>query len=300
MALPQVLPTLGTWLGGFLATPAGLAAGVLLVLVDGAAALRRLGRLHAPVPAATAHRARLQGPGGRPTAWRDRAVDTQPAFLQPLGRSWFGPHWSTIASVVVACAALRLWAAFKAPAAASDFLIWSRTLLAVLMPFFLALFVYREAQRFATARTEQGLLRLTPGAPDQAIMNRVLARLLLRGFVRSWLVLGLLLLAALAVLGAPAAGLARMCAVWLATLPLVTVAMRDFAHASGSPGLLATPLMTFLIWAGAVGSNGAGAPEAWLGVAAAGLVSALVLARWRWHVMLAAAPALPAGRVQDK
>lgn len=299
MLLPQVMPTLGAWLAVFLATPAGLAAGVLLVLVDGAAALRRLGRGQATVPVKSALKSRLPGPGGRPTGWLDRAVDAQPAFLQPLGRSWFGPHWSMIAGVAVACAALGLWAAAKGPAA-NDFLMVQRTLLAVAMPCLLALFVYREAQRFAKTGTEQGLLRLTPGAPDAGAMNRVLAGLLLRGFGRSWLILGLLTLASQAVLGAQASELARMGAMWMATLPLVTVAMRNFARAGGAPGLAATPLMTLLIWASFSASNGVGAPPLWLALAAGGLVGGAALARWRWHAMLAAAPALPAGRVQDK
>lgn len=296
MALPQLLPTLGAWLAGFLATPAGLAAGVLLVLVDGAAALRRLGRVQAAVPVETTLQARMRGPGGRPAGWLDRAVDAQPAFLQPLGRSWFGPHWSTIAWVAVACAALRIWATAKGPAA-SDFLTVQRTLLAVAMPFLLALFVYREAQRFAKARTEQALLSLTPGAPDRGAVNRLLAGLLLRGFARSWLILGILMLAALAFLGGSLPGLARMCAVWLATLPLVTVALRDFASARGAPGLAATPLMTLLVLTSGIGTNGMGAPGAWLALAAGGVGAALLLVRWRWTLMVAAAPALPAGRV---
>jgi hypothetical protein len=297
--LPQVLPTAGPWLAGAVVTPAGLAAAVLLVLVDGAAALRRLPGASVVTAGWNPGAAAWLGTGGCPPGWLDRAADRQPAFLQPLGRSWFGAHWTTIAVVIVACSGLRIWASLRGPAAA-DFLHFQRMVVAAAMPCLLALFVGREAQRFAKARTEQALLALTPGAPGSAVMNRLLAVLLVRGFTRSWLILGGLMLAVLALQGAPAGGLARMCAMWMAALPLVTVAMRDFARAGGMPGLLATPLMTFLIWAGAVGVHGAGAPAMWLGVAAAGLVSALVLARWRWNVMLAAPPALPAGRVQDK
>ena len=297
--LPQVLPTAGPWLAGAVVTPAGLAAASVLVLVDGAAALRRLPGGGVATAGWNPGAAAWLGAGGCPPGWFDRAADPQPAFLQPLGRSWFGAHWTTIIVVTAACSGLRIWATLKGPAAL-DFLHFQRTVVAAAMPCLLALFVYREAQRFAKARTEQALLALTPGAPGSAVMNRVLAAQLLRGFARSWLILGGLMLAALALLGTSAAGLARMCAVWMAALPLVTVAMRDFARASGSPGLLATPLMMFLIWAAAVGSNGMGAPAAWLGVAAAGLVSGLVLVRWRWHAMLAAPRALPAGRVQEK
>jgi hypothetical protein len=297
--LPQVLPALGPWLAAAVATPAGLAAAVVLVLVDGAAALRRLPRGGIVPPPWAAGAAVWRATGGRPTGWLERAADLQPAFLQPLGRSWFGTHGTTIAMLAVACAVLRIWAALKGPAAA-DFLMVQRALLAVGMLFLLALFVYREAQRFARARTEQALLSLTPGAPGHAAMNRVLAALLLRGFARTWLILGSLTLAALAVLGAHLPDLARMGAVWMAALPLVTVAMRDFARAGGAPGLLATPWLTFLVWAAFTGSLGWGAPAPWLILAAAGLVSGLLLAGWRWRAMVAAAPALPAGRIQDK
>lgn len=303
MVLPQVLPTLGGWLGGFLATPAGLAAGVLLVLVDGAAALRRLGRVRAAPGAGSsllaAFKTGPRTPRGRAVAWLDQAIAPQPAFLRPLGRSWFSMHWSTILSLAVACAAIRAWVAWQGHAADS-FLVAQRTLWAVAMPCLLALVAYREARRFATGRTEQALLCLTPCAPGGDALNSVLARLLLRGFATYWLVLGAFMLATLTVLDASAAGLARMCAVWLATLPLVAVPMRNFAQAGGAPGLAATPLMTLLIWAASTGVNGVGAPTLWLALAGGGIVGGFALARWRWQVMLAAAPALPAGRVQDK
>lgn len=68
-------------------TPVALGVGAVVLVLDGAAALRRLGRLRTPVQRGLA---RLAASGGPATASAGRGADTQPLFLRPLGRSWFG------------------------------------------------------------------------------------------------------------------------------------------------------------------------------------------------------------------
>jgi hypothetical protein len=303
--LPHARPEVGQWLIGFMATPAGLLAGTLLVLLDGAAALRRLQRMHSVgpgkpgAPAILAVQQRPRGPGGRRAAWFDPALDPQPAFLHPLGRSWFSLHLFSIMMVALLCAGLRLWTTGQGQdlhAAVAG----QRSVLAIAMFGVLAIIVYQEGRRFASARTEQALLCLTPAAPGPGAMNGILARGMLAGYTRSWLILGVLTLLALAALGAQAPELARLAAVWALALPLCAWPMRDIARHADPSGAAGAVPVAVLGGAGVAAINGHGAAGWWLALAGFGIAAGLALARWRWQAMLAAAPALPAGRIGNK
>lgn len=290
------------WLAWFIATPAAIVAGAALVLLDGAVALRRLAQGKQVIPfkengMASLKQRRADGLGGRQRGWCEPAIDPQPAYLRPLGRSWFSLHLFTIGMVALVCAGLRLWAAWEGKHDIHAFLAGNRWMLGFAMFGVLAAIVHQESQRFSSARTEQALLCLTPAAPERPAMNRLLARGLLTGFVRTWLILCLLTMVALSALGAQPPELTRLAAVWVLALPLGGYALRDFARAgnpSGWPGAL---VLTLLGGACTVAVNGQGGAGVWLGLAGGACFVSLAVARWRWHAMLAAAPALPAGRI---
>lgn len=287
------------WLRWFIATPAAMVAGAVLVLADGALALRRLASGNNRVSRRRNAVDALQqtsGPGGRNGGWPEWGVDRQPAFLRPLGRSWFSLHLFSIAIIALVCAGLRFWAAWQGHADLHAFFAGHRSVLAIAMCGVLAIIVYQESQRFAGARIEQALLCLTPAAPGRSAMNRLLARSLLTGFSRCWLILGVSMMAALGVLGAQAPELARLSAVWVVAMLLGGYALRDFAHAGNPPGWPGALLLAVLGGASVAAVSGHGAPGVWIVTAAVGAVLVLGVARWRWQAMLSAAPALPAGR----
>ena len=274
------------WLLAFIHTPAALAAGAAILVLDGWAALRRLARLRGTGPIKSV-----------PINMRSaRGFDPQPLFLRPLGTSWFGWHVRIIVTEALLCVLLRLWCAWDG-ADAHTILSGAREVVAVTMFFTLATAASNEARRFALSRTEQALLCLTPGAPDGAALNRALADMFLSGFVRSALLLAGTSLVALAVLGAQANELARFALAWTVALVLAALPLRDYARARAAPHwppVLLTALMAVVFSAA---NNGGGALRDWLaGSVAVGLVS-IALVAWRRRRMLAAAPALPAGRI---
>lgn len=287
------------WLRGFIGTPVAMVAGAVLVLADGAVALHRVASGKNPVRTRRNAVAALQennGPGGRSVGWPQWDLDPQTAFLQPLGRSWLGLHLFSIGIVALVCAGLRFLAAWQGHADLHAFFAGHRSVLAIAMCGVLAMIVYQESQRFTGARIEQALLCLTPAAPERRAMNRLLARSLLAGFGRCWLILGVSMMAALGVLGAQVPELARLSAVWVVALLLGAYALRDFAHAGNPPGWPGALLLAVLGGAGVAAVSGHGAPGVWIVTAAVGAVLVLSVARWRWQAMLSAAPALPAGR----
>jgi hypothetical protein len=290
-------PGIKQWLSAIIAAPAALPVAAVLVLLDGVFALRRfecaLGTAPAILPALAR---RPRSPGASRAAWFARGPDAQPAFLRPLGRSWFSLQLAPVTAAVPLCACMRFWSEFKGHDVHAA-LAGGRLLLGVAVFVVLAGQVYMESQRFSSARTEQALLMLTPAAPGRAALNRLLARLLLRGFLRAWLILWGLAMVTQALLGAQLPELARLSAVWAAALPLLAVPMRDFASARPLHGVPAAVLVAFLVVAGMVAVDGNGGAGRWVVIAAAGISLGLGAACWRWQVMLAAPPALPAGRM---
>lgn len=220
-ALAHASPAVTESLRWFIATPSALLVGTVLVLLDGAMALRRLGRGNAPVLARRNALAALQerkGPGGRLAGWPEWGADSQPVWLQPLGRSWFSLHLFTIVVVVLLCAWLRFWATWKGHSDVHEFLAGYRAVLGLAACGVLACILYQEAHRFTRARTEQALLFLTPAAPVRSAIDGLLARAWLTGFVRSWLILWALTLLALVSLGAHWSELAKFSGGWLLAL----------------------------------------------------------------------------------
>lgn len=191
---------------------------------------------------------------------------------------------------------LRGMAALRGQADLHAALAGARVVLALCTLGVLAGTVYMESRRFALARTEQALLALTPAAPAAAQMNRVLARLLMAGFGGCWAILALATLAALLILGAQPGELARVGAVWAMALPLVAVPLRDFARNEGPPEWPWALVLAMLAGCAALACGGAGRSQVWWAVGAGGVLAGAALAYWRWRVMLAAAPAFPAGR----
>jgi hypothetical protein len=285
---------LTAWLVAFIQTPAALLAGAVVLALDGRAALRRLGRLGGTVPG-HAVTANLPGSAVVPRA-PAAGADRQPLFLRPLGRSWFGWHRRAIGMLLLACLLLRFWCAWRG-FSAHLILAWAREIVAVAMLYALANAASREARRFDTSRTEQALLCLTPGAPDRAALNGVLARLFVAGFARSWALLASGTLVALAVAGAEPGELARFALAWLPALGLMAWPLRNYALRADVPRWPPVLFGAVMSAVCSAANNGGAALGDWLAGALALTAMALAVALWRWRAMLAAPPALPAGRL---
>ncbi len=157
-------------------------------------------------------------------------------------------------------------------------------------------------QALARSQAEQALLRLCGKAPAAGLLNAMLARAFMRQFLTLWVA------SILAVLLFGWGGGVRaddlLCLAPAFALPLLhaCVMLRDYASASsarfgarGGVGMMAM-LTASVGWSlAALGARLLAAPS--LAIAAALIVASALLVRARWNAMLAAAPALPVGRL---
>lgn len=160
-----------------------------------------------------------------------------------------------------------------------------------------ALFVVFNAMRFVPR--EQALLRLAPLAPAAPMLNAVLGRALLRRFLLQWAVTSAMALAILALLGTGPGDLLRFASLYCLPLLAGTALLHDYARwrvTSVGLQLAATALVAFTLIMLLLAMTRKYHPAAWLAMGVASVALSMLLARLRWHAMLAAPPAFPAGR----
>lgn len=296
------------WYADFLKSGAAVAIGVLLVVLDGRIALRRMFGGPRRLPLAVAPRPAAGKPDiPAPIARLPRFFQAvhgentrnQPSIARVLGPGTFGVENLALVLLVAVCLVMRSWIALHGNGDPHKELVVTRwaVLVAVLMA--QGLVAFSIPKRFATHIGEQALVRLAPAAPASRDFNRVLARYFLRRCAATWWVLSASTLAALWVLGATAGELARALAACSFTLVLAAVPLADFARKRKETSWLA--LLQFGL--GAIAQvpaiyaiDGQGTPEQWAVAALANLVVAALVTGYRWRAMVMAAPAFPAGR----
>lgn len=151
-----------------------------------------------------------------------------------------------------------------------------------------------------THYAEQGLYRLTPGAPSARALNRVFAQTIVLRFLKIWLVV----LAGLVAIDCARRGSLEIRAYPLAlaslTLPFVCMLLPDYARLRAVPrvgvtfGLPVALLLLYLFFA-ALAARHPGLP--WM-VLACAIAACSVLTLWvQWISMIKMPPAFPAGRL---
>ena len=144
------------------------------------------------------------------------------------------------------------------------------------------------------SRREQALLRLLPGVPQGARLNRAVAWLQLRHVLVAWV----LTTAALALLGWAAHDTALACLAFGA-LPLCTTFLLRAPARMRAPSAwtVALPVLALLLSAWGLHALHQQLDTPLLVLAASSVGVSLALGAWRWHVAMRAPTALPAGRL---
>jgi hypothetical protein len=155
-----------------------------------------------------------------------------------------------------------------------------------------------EAGRVFQRQAEQGLVRLSPAAPNAGELNRVLARYFVDSFARRWLAFNAVTVAMLCALGANLHEAIGAAAAGSILLVLAGLPLRDYSR--GAADLVAI-IMLWLVSLAAIGTGiaairGRLAHGAWAWLALASVVLAALFVWRRWRTMMRAAPAYPAGR----
>lgn len=253
------------------------------------------------------------GEGNRMSRWTNVQV-YRAMFRRALRRPRPGPmlmhalgpaaHWSAWIGAVVlmllVSGGLRLMLAWRGAAAPGAFLdgAMSSGLAAMVVVILFSTVVFSQQMRKTGG--EQSLLRLTPLAGGAALLNRRLARELLKNTLRNWVVLTALILVSVIIVGAGPEIVLRQGALCVLAGQVATMGLLgDFADDGGwnvaravRAGLLA---VVELIAAAVLARTGAASIWTWL-PAIAIAVGAVLLVR-AWRKMLAAPPAFPAGRM---
>lgn len=291
------------WFLDFLASNAAVALGLVLVVLDGwAALLRMFGKPGVRRPWSLSKKP-------APTAFPDvvRLLQTmradrsggQPLIARVLGPTTFAGSRTVLIVLVVACVAIRALIEIQGTGTAHDRLMMTRLMLIFCMLDGQALLAYREAGRAYQRQAEQALVRLSVAAPVAESINRVLARYFVTGFATMWAGCSALMVAMLLVLGANASEASRAAASCTLLLVLAGLPLRDYARGKQSD-LIATlvylVVSVLAIMAGIEAVRGKLAANAWGGLALASVVLAALFVWRRWRTMLRAAPAYPAGR----
>jgi hypothetical protein len=294
---------LPAWLTAFWASDAAVAVGVLLLVLDGRAALRRMfGTPYglkawkqsqlAPSPA-TLQVVRLL------SEMRIDGPRRQPQFTRVLGPAAFGGTRTLLAVLVVVCVAIRVLIEAQGTGSAHERLYMTRALVLIAVLFVQAMMTFSEASRCYKRRTEQALVRLSPAAPVAGDINRSLASYLLGSFVTMWGLSSVVALAMLWVLGATAGEVLRAAAVCGVSLVLAGALLRDYAR-----GVVTDHLQPLLFAVGAAAAlllaptavRGKFSGQAWAWFALAGMTATVLFIWRRWRRMVQAAPAFPAAR----
>jgi hypothetical protein len=291
------------WYGAFLASNAAVALGLLLVVLDGRAALRRMFFTPRRLPSSRAPE-RIMLPGHAKLTRIFKAIEGDSQFGQPLiarvlGPSAFGSGRLMFVFVVTACIAMRGWTALRGGGSPHDEMSVTRfvTLMALLV--MQAIMVMGEMTSGYKRAAEQSLVRLAPAAPMAGDLNRVLARCRLLRFARMWVWMTALALGALAVLGASWEEVWRAAVVCTFTLGLAGLPLCDYARGGKTQAMTLVVVVPFMAAAG-IGSLAAlgakGGADVWAYCAFASILLAALFVWRRWELIATAAPAFPAGR----
>jgi hypothetical protein len=301
----------------FLLSAGGLVLGELLVMVNGALILAQLLRPKPPGYLPPGFKL-FQSPyehrkATSPLSWLYDATLLRLYQAAPHGvpsrngkpgrllMAVFGPraHWSVflgpVALIVLACAVFgsRLKTAFQAEDAFAIEL--------ASMVVFISHHRVREigASMYATRR-EQSLVRLSPRAPQNGVLNRVLASSLVWAFLNGWLILTGVMLGVGLMLGMMPAGLTTLASAACAATMLAPIVLRDRTRAGrfSDYAVSAWPAAGVMLLVAAFA-----ALRSWLVAlpwpvfGAACVLCAGVMARRRWRTMVVAPVALPCGRL---
>jgi len=164
----------------------------------------------------------------------------------------------------------------------------------------LGMFVQNVGVAIYRTSAEQGLLRLAPGAVPQSLFNRTVARALLAGFFKLWLVCAASAIIVGKIFGGPATGWIYLLSLAAMMLPFSALLLRDYAAMSEPGGYSATALTAGGVLLMLLISSGIKAllwPQVWpaVGIACV-LLTALLLARG-WRRMVAMPAAFPSHRM---
>ena len=322
MLARTVLPQ---WFVAALSSPASVAALCALLLVAGGYALRLLypagGDAHLDKRGEQIKRIRrfadrrgsdmcaAGGPAGKGilrvyalALRRDcRRADPAAMLMHALGPVGHWSAWSgAIVAVLVASAGLRLLVAWSGAGKVDEV---AHAVAGVGMAGMSALTVFGTAQfsqQLRRTRGEQALLRLTPLAGDPALLNRRLARQLLKGALWNWAMVTAAILVATLVVGGDAPALLRQFALCCLGGQVALVGLLgDYAGEGGWNLMLAlrAALLAAFEAAIAVGLDWVLGATVWPWLIVMALAGAVVLARRGWRLMLAAPAAFPAGRM---
>jgi len=162
----------------------------------------------------------------------------------------------------------------------------------------IGMFVQNVGVAIYRTSTEQGLLRLTPGAVPEVIFNRSLARALLGGFFKLWLVSAVSVVVIGKIFGG--AGWIYLLSLTALLLPFSVLLLRNFAamrepYGSSMTALMAAGALLVLLASSAV--DVLLWSQVWMatGIACV-LLTALLLGRG-WRRMMAMPAAFPASRM---
>ncbi len=157
-------------------------------------------------------------------------------------------------------------------------------------------------QALARSRAEQALLRLCGKAPGAGTLSAVLARAFLYQFLSlwAWSTLGALFFAWSG--GVTLQNLLCLAPAFCLSLLHASVMLRDYAgaasaHFGARDGIAMVGLLTASLALGLAALGSKLTPDVSLGLATVLLPASVLVARTRWNAMLAAAPALPYGRL---
>lgn len=291
------------WFVGFLASHAALALGVVLVVLDGRAALLRM--FGTPGVRRPWTPSKRMAPTVLPDVVRllqtfsvDRSSG-QPLIARVLGPAAFSGARTVLIVLVVASVAIRALIEMQGTGSAHDRLLMTRAMLLIGMLELQALMAYKEAGRVYHRQAEQALVRLSVAAPIASNINQVLARYFLTGFASMWTTCALATVGMLLVLGANAGEALGAAAACTLLLVLAGLPLRDYVRGKQSDMVASAVYLVVSLAAVATGieaMRGKVAVNGWIGLALASMVVAALFTWRRWHTMLKAAPAYPAGR----
>jgi hypothetical protein len=167
----------------------------------------------------------------------------------------------------------------------------------------------RYANRIASTKKEQALMRLSPMLHSLSDLNRMLAQIILRHSFFIWLKWTGITLIAAALLGTPAISLMMQLALCCMSLPFLGTILIDYAADGEKQFTAVTTVMNVclvvqLVWFMTLFAEAGGKTPyitLWLmGFILSNITLALAIISNRWRKMMAAPIAFPAGRMGAK
>lgn len=149
------------------------------------------------------------------------------------------------------------------------------------------------------ARKEHSVARLAPGMPGARHINGALGVNLLTQFAPMWLVTSAVVLGISWIVGVEPGRLWQLLAGCCVTLPCAGMVLRDYSAPNDARPWVQTMRLVLLAAAFVVmlsAAYGTVNLSLWAPLGAGAVVYSVVFGAWRWHAMLRAPAALPAGR----